>query len=129
MEFENYSRRINSIKEIEIFGQLTQEKQKQNRFLIKKDEMSLEKIEKSKFAQIIDKRYYFTDCIVSLLFSHPLLHEIVEFKRNKKQKIESFLQENINSSKWKNFPMRKTLGFHFIGAFYKKTPHFNILTR
>ena len=36
MEFENYSKRINSIKEIETFGQLSLEKQKQNRFTIKK---------------------------------------------------------------------------------------------
>ena len=36
MELENYSQRINLIKEIETFGQVTQEKQKQNRYLIKK---------------------------------------------------------------------------------------------
>ena len=35
MEFENYSKRINSVQEIETFGQLTQDKQKQNRFSIK----------------------------------------------------------------------------------------------
>ena len=79
------------IKEIETFGQLTQ--QKQDRYLIKKNEMSLEEIEKSKFAPINDKRYHFSDSIVPLPFSHPLLHEIVEFKRNKKQKIELFLKE------------------------------------
>ena len=55
MEFEKYSRRINLIKEIETFGQLTQEKQRQKRYLIKKNEVSLEKIEKSKFKQINDK--------------------------------------------------------------------------
>ena len=55
--------------------------------------MILEEIEKSKFAQINDKRYYFSDGIVSLPFSHLYLHEIVQFKRDKKQKIELFLQE------------------------------------
>ena len=54
MEFENYSRRINSIAEIETFGQLSAEKQKQNRFTIKNNEMILQEIEKSKFAQIND---------------------------------------------------------------------------
>ena len=48
--------------------------------------MVLEEIEKSKFAQINDKRYYFSDRIVSLPFSHPY------FKIDKKQKIESLLQ-------------------------------------
>lgn len=41
MKFENYSRRINSIKEIETFGQ------KQKRFLIKNNEIIYEEIEKT----------------------------------------------------------------------------------
>ena len=44
MEFENYSRRINSIAEIETFGQLSAEKQKQNKFTIKNNEMILQEI-------------------------------------------------------------------------------------
>ena len=63
MKFENYSRRINSIKEIETFGQLTHEKQKQKRFLIKNNEIIYEEIEKSKFAQINHNRCYFSDSI------------------------------------------------------------------
>ena len=93
MEFENYAKRINSVKGIETFGQNLPEKQKQNRFAIKQNEMVLKKIEKLKFAQINDKRYYFSDGIVSLPFSHPLLHEINQFKKEKKQKIELYLQE------------------------------------
>ena len=75
---------------MKLFGKLTQEKHRQNRFSIKKAKF-LEEIEKSKFAQINRKRYYFNDGIVSLPFSHPYLHKIVQFKRDKKQKIESFL--------------------------------------
>ena len=75
---------------MKLFGKLTQEKHRQNRFSVKKGNF-LEEIEKSKFAQINRKRYYFNDGIVSLPFSHPYLHEIVQFKRDKKQKIESFL--------------------------------------
>ena len=37
--------------------------------------------------------YYISDCNVSLPFCHPYLNEIGQFKRNKKQKIESILQE------------------------------------
>ena len=50
MEFEKYSKRMNSITEIETFGQLPKEKQKQNRFTNKDNEMILEEIGKSKFA-------------------------------------------------------------------------------
>ena len=42
MEFKNYAKRINSVKDIEIFGQNLPKKQKQNRFGIKQNEMVLE---------------------------------------------------------------------------------------
>lgn len=46
MEFYNYSKWINLIKDIKTFSQLTQEKQNQNRFSIKRNEMVLEEMEK-----------------------------------------------------------------------------------
>ena len=99
MQFKNNAKRINSAKDIEALGQNLPEKQKQNRFAIKQNKMILEEIEKSKFAQINDKRYYFSDGTVSLPFSHPLLHKINQFKKEKK-KIELYLQEEKH--KWKN---------------------------
>ena len=53
--------------------------------------MSLEKVEKSKFAQINDKRYNFEYGIILLPFSHPYLSQIVNYKREKKQKVESWI--------------------------------------
>ena len=47
----------------------------------------------SELAQINAKRHYFSGGTISLPFSHPYLHEIVEFKRDKKPKNESFFQE------------------------------------
>ena len=64
MEFENDLKRINSIAVIETFGQLSAEKQKQNRFTLKNNKMILQEIKKSKFVQINDKRYYFSNNIV-----------------------------------------------------------------
>ena len=61
--------------------------------------MILEEIEKSKFSQINNNRYCFSDGIVSLPFSHPFLKEIV----NKKQKTETSLQQE----KRKLIPMGK----------------------
>ena len=81
MEFENYLKRINSVADIETFGQLSAEKQKQNRFPIKNNKMILPEIKKSKFAQINDKRYYFSNSIVSLPFCHPYLHCPVQSKQ------------------------------------------------
>ena len=50
--------------------------------------MNLQEVQKCKFAQINDKRYYFEDGIISLSFSHPSLLEIVKYKAEKKQKVE-----------------------------------------
>ena len=97
MEFEDYAKRKNSVKEIETFGQLPEEKQKQNRFTIKNNQTVLEEIEKSKFPQINDKRYYFSNGIVLLPFSHPFLLKIVKFKREKNKKLKHFYnRRNIN---------------------------------
>ena len=98
-EFKDYAERINSIREIETFGQLPKEKQKQNSLTIRNNQMILEEIEKSKFSQINNNRYCFSDGIVSLPFSHPFLKEIV----NKKQKTETSLQQE----KRKLIPMGK----------------------
>ena len=60
--------------------------------------MVLEELEKSKFAQINDRRYCFSDGIVSLPFCHPFLPEIVKFKREKKtRKLKHFYnKKNTN---------------------------------
>ena len=47
--------------------------------------MVLEEMQKSKFAQINNKRYYFSDGIVFLPLSHPLLKDIVKFKEDKQE--------------------------------------------
>ena len=87
MDFKVYSKRINSTTQIETFGNLPTEKQKACRFKIKNNNMVLQEIEKLKLAQINNKRYYFSDEIVSLPFCHPYLHEIFQFKSDKKQKL------------------------------------------
>ena len=96
MEFEDYAKRIIFIREIETFGQLPKEKQKQNRFTIKNNQMVLEEIEKAKFAQINDKRYYFSDGILSLTFSHPFLKEIVDFNYSNGKICSPKKQKNFN---------------------------------
>ena len=91
MDLASFGRRINSVQDIENFGQLQKDTVKQNKFTVKKNEMILESVEKSKFAQINDKKYYFEDGIISLLFSHPYLNEISKYKQNKEQKVESWI--------------------------------------
>ena len=49
--------------------------------------MVFKEIEKSKFAQVNNKGYYFSNRFVSLSFSHPFLKEIVDLKREEKQRL------------------------------------------
>ena len=94
MHFENYAKRINSVKDIEIFGQLLQEKQEQNRFVVKNNNMYLEKIKKTKFAQTNERRHFFSNGIVSLPFFHPFLSQFVTYKESKKEKIANYIFKN-----------------------------------
>ena len=93
MDLSPFGKRTNSAQDIENFGQLQKDTVKQNRFTVKKNEMILESVEKSKFVHISDKRYYFEDGIISLTFSHPYLNEISKYKQNKEQKVESWIRE------------------------------------
>ena len=61
----------------------------QARFTVKKNEMVLETVQKKKFSQLNDKRYYFQCGIVSLPVSHPHLKKVNQFKWYKKQRIET----------------------------------------
>ena len=81
MTFETYAERIMELKEY------TEQDKKpkrffQRRFHAKNTNMQIVTIKKSKFAGLIDKRFYFSDGICSLPYGHPLLNDI----RNKKKK-------------------------------------------
>ena len=71
MDLENYSKRINSVRDIEAFGQLSGENQKQNSFNVKNNQMVLEEINKSRFAQINEKHYYFATELFPCPFTIP----------------------------------------------------------
>ena len=43
--------------------------------------MIMTSVNKVKFASLNDKRYYFSDGIVSLPYGHPLLKEVREYKK------------------------------------------------
>ena len=72
--------------------------------------MVLGEIEKSKFAQVNDKRYYFGNGIVFLPFSHPFLLEIVKFKREREREREKKKNKKLKqfyNKKNKLIPMAK----------------------
>ena len=57
-------------------------------------EMVRKKVTKSTFSQLNDKRFYFSDGIVSMPFGYKTLKQIDDFKKEKCQKIERFFWED-----------------------------------
>ena len=61
-----------------------------SRLTVKAGEMKKEMVIKNKFSQINNKRFYFPDGILSLLFYHPNLIKLNEFKEKMGQRIEKY---------------------------------------
>ena len=80
MMFENYANQIKHLRyDLDISP--SAEFVTQRRFEIRNTEMKMKAIEKVKFARLNDKRYYFSDGIVSLPFGHVLLEKAREYKK------------------------------------------------
>ena len=80
MNFESYTERINTLCNID--SERAQKKLVQKRLQVQNNEMKMTSVNKVQFASLNDKRYYFSDEIVSLPFGHPLLSELRELKKS-----------------------------------------------
>ena len=81
MDFQRYADRIKDLR-LDLKSNICQEKVVQKRLQVKNTEMIMTSSNKVKFAQINDKRYYFSDGIVSLPFGHPLLENVRKYKKS-----------------------------------------------
>ena len=81
MSFENYAARIPLLRSIDCKNE---EKKKiiQKSLQVKNANMVMTSINKVQFASLNDKRYYFSDGIVSLPYGHPFLKEVRESKKS-----------------------------------------------
>ena len=91
MDFQRYADRIKDLR-FDLNVDISQEKIVQKRLQVKNTEMIMTSSNKVKFAQINDKRYYFSDGIVSLPFGHPLLDNVRKYKKTFKD-IKSVIEE------------------------------------
>ena len=70
---------------------------------VKNTNMTMASVNKVRFASLNDKRYYFSDGIVSLPFGHPSLNSVREYKKSLpkihtvigKEKNEILKRENV----------------------------------
>lgn len=88
--FENFAARIVSITNLDNFQKPPAEYKKGARLTINQGEMQKETSLGSKFSQVNDKRFYFSNGITSLPIFHPLLKNQAEYKKNKGKKIENY---------------------------------------
>ena len=73
--------------------QIKPKKVVQKRFQVKKTNMEMVTIKKTQFAGLNGKRFYFFDGIVSLPFSHHLLEDVKQEKKDLKKGIHRVIQE------------------------------------
>ena len=90
MEFNNIAGRIKSLINFDTFQKPPAEYKEVSRFTVIQGEMRKNTVQKTKFSQVNDKRFYFPNGIVSLPYGHQNLKEIDDFKKEKGQKIEKY---------------------------------------
>ena len=95
MDFERYASRIRDLRLDLDQDNVQQDKIVQKRLQVKNTEMIMTSSNKVRFAQLNDKRYYFSDGIVSLPFGHPSLNETREYKKSL-QKIHKIIEKEKN---------------------------------
>ena len=81
MDFESYADRITPLRSLDCQKD-EREKIIQKRLQVKNTNMIMTNVNKVKFACLNDKRYYFSDEIVSLPYVHPLLKQVREYKKS-----------------------------------------------
>ena len=106
MCFESYAMRINTLRDIDCKKE--EKKITQKRLQVKNTNMTMTSVNKVQFASLNDKRYYFSDGIVSLPFGHPSLNEVRDYKKslskihtviaNEKDKILLLENEVVNDN-------------------------------
>ena len=93
MNFEAYSQRVCSLNEF--YQNQKPLKIKQKRFQIIKSNMQMISVNKTQFAGLNGKRFYFNDSIISLPFGHYLLSKV----RKEKEKYKNQIQYQMYNKK------------------------------
>ena len=88
MDFDSYSERLADLNEFskDFFKRPTKIEQK--RFQIINESMQMKSVIKVQFGQLNDKRFYFSNGLISLPFGHPYLEEL----RKEKHKYRAILK-------------------------------------
>ena len=92
MDFDCYSERLSDLNEFSKEFLKKPVKIEQKRFQIINESMQMKSVIKVQFGQLNNKRFYFSNGLISLPFGHPYLEELRK-EKNKYRAIHKIIQE------------------------------------
>ena len=92
MDFDSYSERLADLNEFSKDFFKRPKKIEQKRFQIINESMQMKSVIKVQFGQLNNKRFYFSNGLISLPFGHPYLEELRK-EKNKYRAIHKIIQE------------------------------------
>ena len=92
MDFDSYSERLSDLNEFSKEFLKKPVKIEQKRFQIINESMQMKSVIKVQFGQLNDKRFYFSNGLISLPFGHPYLEELRK-EKHKYRAIHKIIQE------------------------------------
>ena len=95
MDFDSYSERLADLNEFSKEFLQKHAKIEQKRFQVINDSMQMKLVSKVQFRQLIDKRFYFSNGLISLPFGHPLLEELRKEKQKHRAMHKAIQEKNM----------------------------------
>ena len=92
MDFDSYSERLSDLNEFSRDYIKKSKKKLQKRFQIIHESMQMKSVSKVQFGQLNDKRFYFSNGLISLPFGHPYLENLRK-EKHKYRAIHKVIQE------------------------------------
>ena len=92
MDFDSYSERLADLNEFLKEFLKKHKKIEQKRFQIINESMQMKSVSKVQFGQLNDKRFYFSNSLISLPFGHPYLEELRK-EKHKYRSIHKIIRE------------------------------------
>ena len=130
MDYKNYSEKIKPLFDFETYKQPKADVKNVVRISVKKGEMTMYMIQKNKFSQLNEKRFYFSNGIICLPFEHFLLDEVDNYKKEKGQRIEKyFWNEKENLLELENAALKNSERLNFVNGILIQVPKIVDLSR
>ena len=92
MDFDSYSEQLADLNEFLKEFLKKHKKIEQKRFQIINESMQMKSVSKVQFGQLNDKRFYFSNSLISLPFGHPYLEELRK-EKHKYRSIHKIIRE------------------------------------